>query len=150
MPERTVAFKGREFALADSVGLMPLMRFAHIAKGGVDSADLEGLVAMYDLLRDCFTPEAWEEFQDHATATKAQADELFGAVSEAIAVIAARPTGRPSDSSGGPSTTSTSSPAGSSSPVVRRLEEQRRPDLALLTQRAIEARDQERALPVSA
>jgi len=98
---RTVEFLGEEFAIADKIGLMPLMRFAHAAKSGLDSADLEGMAAMYDMLRQCIAddpvfifqgreitrgeandlpPEAadqvvvyggWDEFEAHATKQRA-------------------------------------------------------------------------------
>ena len=98
---RTVEFMGVEFAIADKIGLMPLMRFAHAAKSGLDSADLEGMAAMYDMLRQCIAdepvyvfqgrlmtreacnelpPEAqdqvvtfggWDEFEAHATRERA-------------------------------------------------------------------------------
>lgn len=138
--DRTIEYAGERFALADRIGLMPLMRFAHLARTGVDSDDMEGLDAMYALLRQCFTDEAWTKFEDAATRQRADGEELMGVVKQAIEAIAARPTGRPSDSSDGPESTSESSAGDSSSPVIDRLERQGRPDLALIVAQAEESR----------
>jgi hypothetical protein len=98
---RRVEFLGKEFAIASKIGLMPLMRFAHAAKSGLDSDDMEGMAAMYDMLRQAIadepvfvfkgrqitreeandlppeaTPEVqvfggWDEFEAHATRERA-------------------------------------------------------------------------------
>lgn len=160
---RRVEFMGKEFAVASKIGLMPLMRFAHAAKSGLDSADLEGMAAMYDMLRQCIAddsvfvfqgrritrgeaselpPEAvehvtvyggWDEFEAHATRERADdAGELFGVVQKVMSLLSERPTSRPSDSSAGPPATAPTSTEDSSSlEVVRRLNSQGRPDLAM-------------------
>ena len=48
-----IDFLGQRFRLAESVGLMPLMQFAQAAKRGVDTDDMDGLAAMYVVIRDC-------------------------------------------------------------------------------------------------
>jgi hypothetical protein len=98
---RSVEFLGKDFAIATKIGLMPLMRFAHAAKSGLDSDDMEGMAAMYDMLRQAIAdepvfvfqgreitrdeanglpPEAtsqvtvyggWDEFEAHATRERA-------------------------------------------------------------------------------
>lgn len=113
----SVEFLGERFKIADSVGLMPLMRFAYTAQRGTLSRDMEGLVAMYTLIRDCLADEKeWQRFQDHASAKKADEDQLLEFVSDTIELLTARPTQRPSDSSAGPLPTSGSSTESSSSP----------------------------------
>ena len=72
---RTVEFLGEEFAIADKIGLMPLMRFAHAAKSGLDSADMEGMAAMYDMLRQCIADESVYVFQGRQI-TRETAGEL--------------------------------------------------------------------------
>lgn len=139
MSER-ITFAGEEFEVADKIGLMPLMRFAHLARAGVDADDMEGLDAMYSLLRQCLTDDAWLRFEDAATRSRADGDELMAVVKEAIAVMTARPTGRPSDSSDGPQIMSENSADDSSSQVIARLERQGRPDLALMVTQAQEYR----------
>lgn len=138
-----IEFMGQRFRLAESVGLMPLMRFAMTAKKGVQSDDLEGLAAMYAMIKDCIDttrpqkpvldehgqpvikdgqpvteddgPSEWDRFEQHACDTKADADDIFKVVTEAIQRLSARPTRRPAVSSAGPQTTSATSRAISSS-----------------------------------
>ena len=70
-----VEFMGEEFAIANKIGLMPLMRFAHAAKSGLDSADMEGMAAMYDMLRQCIADESVYIFQGRQI-TGEEASEL--------------------------------------------------------------------------
>ena len=135
----TVDFLGAEFKVADKVGALPLMRFAKVARAGVDASELEGLAAMYDLLGQVIHPDDWARFENHADREHADGDQLLALVQEVFALMAARPTGRSSDSSGGPQTIEPSSPVDSSSPVIHRLNEQGRPDLALLVRKRQES-----------
>lgn len=130
-----VDFLGEQFKVADKVGALPLMRFAKVARAGVDASELEGLAAMYDLLGQVIHPDDWSRFEDHADRVHADGDQLLGLVQEVFALMAARPTGRSSDSSDGPQTIEPSSTGDSSSPVISRLNDQGRPDLALLVRR---------------
>jgi hypothetical protein len=139
-PDRVVTLAGQDFRVAEKVGLMPLLKFSHAAN--LRSDDSRAYVAMYEILRDviieaedpcgncegCKTAGAlatardcafadegdWERFQDHAVACKAEADELFEVVEQAIKVIAARPTESPSSSPDGSRSTSRKSTGGSS------------------------------------
>lgn len=133
VPEvRKVTFNGAEFAVASKIGLMPLMRFAKVAKAGVDSSDEEGMVAMYDLLQQCIADEDWGRFEAHADKTRADDQELLQVIKDVMQVLSERPTTRPSDSSAGPPPTAPISAEDSSSlEVVRRLKSQGRPDLAM-------------------
>lgn len=129
---RTVAFMGAEFAVADKIGLMPLLKFAKIAKSGVDSSDEEGMTAMYNLLQQCIADDQWDAFEDHANTTRADDQELLQVIKDVMTIVSERPTSRPSDSSAGPPTTAPISAEDSSSlEVVRRLKSQGRPDLAM-------------------
>lgn len=104
MPDpRTFMWIDAEFRVADKIGLMPLMRFAKVAKSGVDSNEIEGLAAMYDLLRACIHPEDWARFEEHADRQAADNDQLLEVVGTVMRVVSERPTGRPSESSDGPS-----------------------------------------------
>ncbi len=133
-----VELHGERFRLAETIGMMPLMRFAQASKAGLGGDDMEGLAALYSLLRDTIDttrpqievndpatgeptmvdggPSEWDRFEAHADKTKADADELIGVVHRAIEAISARPTKRPGASSPGPQTTQVSSKAISSSP----------------------------------
>ena len=140
---RTLTFAGEQFAVADRVGMMPLMRFAVLAKSGVDTDTLEGLVAIYDVVQQCISEEDWPRFEAHATKVRANEDELLEMVKDAIAVITAHPTQQPSDSSDGQPSTSGPSADGSSSPVtslIERLEQQGRPSIAYMVAQAQDSR----------
>lgn len=138
----TVEFLGDTFAVTDRIGAMPLMRFAKIAQGGVDSNEMAGLAALYDLLEQCIAPDDWQRFQAHADRKRAQGDELLEVVKQVFSIVSERPTGQPSGSSDGLRTIEPNLPAASSSPVIdaserviERLNAQGRPDLALLVRR---------------
>lgn len=147
---RTVEFLDAEFAVSEKVGLMPLLRFAHAAKSGLDSADMEGMAAMYDMLRQCIAdkrvhqfqgriltkaeygelpPEAvkqvvtyggWGEFEAHVTKARADDEQLLGLVQTVMTLLSSRPTSRPSASSDGPQQTTPTSAEDSSSLEVVR------------------------------
>lgn len=133
-------FFGEKFRLADKVGLAPMIRFGHAANRGLDSDDMEGLAAMYSLIRSVIhrpplldddgrpmrdengrklRDEAeWQRFMDLADDELADGDDIMGFVNKAMEVMAARPTKPREISSGGSRTTSPSSRAGLSSPVM--------------------------------
>lgn len=138
----TVEFCGEQFALSPSIGLMPLLKFAKISKGGAGSEDMDGLVAIYDMLEQCIAPEAWERFCQVATDRRVEAEELMAIVPKAIEVISNRPTSLPSDSPGGLSTTFTSGEGGfSDADRLRQAEalEPGRPDMAMGVLRMLSA-----------
>ena len=127
-PVQTVEFMGRQFRVADRIGLMPLLKFS--AYADVATNDPRALGAMYGMLRDCIYPGSpgcgecedcrngaemacpdydrgdWLAFEDHAMATRAEADDLFAVISRVMELIAGRPTQRPGSSSPGPRRTS--------------------------------------------
>lgn len=137
---QSVEFLGERFRIADQVSSLALMRFAKVASSGVDADDMEGLAALYDVLEQCIDPGQWAAFQKHADRKRAQSDDLLELVKEVLPRIAARPTGRPSDSSDGPPTQNAHSAGDSSSRVITRLEGRGRPDLALMVQQAQDSR----------
>ena len=120
---------------------MPLLAFANASKKGLDSDDMEGMAAMYGLIRSvihrpvlrgddgkpqrdeagkvlCDESE-WNRFVAHAEDLQAEGDELMEAVGAAMSVISARPRKRREISSGGSPRTSPKSKAGSSSRDTR-------------------------------
>jgi uncharacterized protein with von Willebrand factor type A (vWA) domain len=127
---------GESFDVAERIGLMPMMRFAKAAKSGLDSADMDGLAAMYDLLEQCIAEKDWARFERAADRARADGDELMGVVTKVMELLAERPTPRSSDSSDGPSIIEPTSTVAGSSSVIDRLEKQGRPDLALLVTQA--------------
>ena len=138
--QRFVTFKGEQFAATFPVPPMALMEFAHIAVGDVDSNDMEGLNAMYELLESVIEPDDWQRFRRHAKKTRAVDKDLMMLVRRVIRGETDRPTVRPSDSSDGPEVTEPKSesvqdsaePADLHLRVVRRLEAEGRPDKALM------------------
>ncbi len=98
---REFEFMGKKFRLADKVGLMPLMRFAHMASSGMNTDDdyMAAMSAIYEMIRDVIHEPQWMEFQQHATATKAGEEDLLAVVHRAIEIMTARPTKSDSDSS---------------------------------------------------
>lgn len=98
--DRSVEFLGKRFPIANKVGLMPLMEFAYYASSGADTSDMGSLVAIYEMLRDCFADEkTFDEFRAHAKKMKADAEEMMPVVQQTIELLTARPTGQDSDSS---------------------------------------------------
>jgi len=49
-----VEFFGESYRLASKVGYLPLLKFAHYAAIGTDSASMQGMAAMYEMLQSCF------------------------------------------------------------------------------------------------
>lgn len=86
----SVTLLGKQFRIADKVGLMPLLKFA--AFSDMATSDSRALGAMYAMLRDCIHPDDWRAFEDHATDTKADADDLLDVITKAIEAISGRPT----------------------------------------------------------
>jgi hypothetical protein len=141
----SIEFKGKRFGLAESIGLMPLLKFAFAAKQGLTSDDMEGLAAMYLLIRGCVDqrrpqevdpetgepvadeagapvysgPSQWDLFEQHAIDTNADGDDLSVMINQAVQVVSARPTRRPGGSSPSSPQTSPSSKGSSSSPGTR-------------------------------
>jgi len=115
---RKVEFMGSTFRMADSIGLMPLLKFAHASSRGLDSTDMAGLAALYSMIQDCIAADEWPRFEQHAIDTKAEADDLMTLVRKVIETLSARPTLPPGDSSAGRPTTSENSKDSSSSPAT--------------------------------
>lgn len=113
--DSVITLLGRPFKVAPKLGLMPLLRFAHLSSKGVKADDMDALSAMYDLLRTCIHDDDWDAFQEHAASVRADEEDLLDAVRSAIEAMSARPTVRPSDSSRGPQNDGTSSSDSSSS-----------------------------------
>lgn len=133
----TVEFLGRQFRVADKIGLMPLLKFS--AFSDVATNDPRALGAMYAMLRDCIHPGHpgcgecedckggaemacpefdrgdWPAFEEHAMATRADAEDLFDVITKVMETIAGRPTGPSGSSSAGGRRTSGTSTGRSSS-----------------------------------
>lgn len=141
----SLEFLGKRFRLAESIGLMALLKFAHSAKAGLSSDDMEGLNAMYLLIRSCLDrsqvqardpetgepvfdgagapvwdgPSQWDLFEQHAIDVNADGEDLSDLINRAIQVISSRPTKPRGGSSASSSRTSGNGRAASSSPGTR-------------------------------
>jgi hypothetical protein len=138
-----IEFLGEKFRLADRIGLMPMLAFAMASKRGLDSEDMEGLAAMYALIRDVVDqsrpvetdddgrprtdetgapvyagPSEWMRFEDHAINEQADGEDLMEFVGRAMEVVSARPRRRRELSSGTSPRTSEKSKDASSSPGI--------------------------------
>lgn len=135
---RKVEFLGQYFLMAEKIGLMPLLKFAHASSRGLDSGDMEGLAAMYAMIYDCIDQTVpterridptdgvekdmpvgsseYQRFERHALEQKADADDLMKLVQTVIERLSARPSRPPGDSPAGRLPTSQNSKAISSGP----------------------------------
>jgi hypothetical protein len=115
-------FEGEEFRVVDSVpSLLPLMQFS-AAMSAVDdgSIGMDGLAAIYNMLRYCVHAGDWARFEKLAMQRGAGPDDLLPITESVWEAITARPTEGPSGSPDGPSNTGTSSRADSPSRKGRR------------------------------
>lgn len=130
-----------------------MLDFAELASGDVDESSLQGLAVVKGFLRDVVVEEDWAAFwrsarKNHATVR----GHLMPVIVQVFTGQTARPTGRLSDSSDGPVSTRENSEPASSSPdvplepvklrAVQRLEDEGRPDKALIVQMAVDQRSE--------
>jgi hypothetical protein len=108
---------GGEYRIRERIGMMPWLMFAHAAKGGLDGNDMDGLAAIYALLKSCIHPDDWPRFEADMIDKQAEDDDLIPVITHTMQIVAARPTKRRSDSPDGPSTTTPPSTAVSSPPT---------------------------------
>lgn len=109
---------GGHYRIKDKVGLMPLMKFAHVSKK-VDEEDLEALVCIFNMMKSCIHPTDWERFETDMTEKDADMEDLMPVVAQTMELLAARPTRQSSGSSDGRSTTGpTSTPTSSSAELA--------------------------------
>ena len=127
-----VELRGEKFALSeDGISEIALLDFAEAASEGQDGDTLQGMASIKKLMRELIAPNDWGRFWAHARATRATvADDLMPVIKSAMEQMAERPTGRPSDSSDGPSNTPPKSVSTPAEPVTDRFSG--RPDLQLM------------------
>jgi hypothetical protein len=139
-----VEFLGEKFRIAENVGAMPMLAFANASKRGLDTEDMAGLAAMYAMIRGVIhrpklfdehgnrvldpvtgkpahDESEWQRFEALAEDEGADGEQLMEFVSEAMAVISARPPRRRGISAPSSPSTSPKSKASSSSPVMREI-----------------------------
>lgn len=106
----TFTFHGKRFALAPKIGSLPLMRYAAAASSGLDSSEMDGLAAMYDLIRGCLVEEpvraddgeviaeGWQAFERVCIENKLQGPDLLGLVGKLVQAATGKASEPPSDS----------------------------------------------------
>lgn len=106
----TFTFHGAKFTLADRMGGLPVMRYAHAANAELDGGSaVRRLATFYDFIRAGIVDGDWPRFEAAAVRVRAEEDELVDVAAAIYAHFAGRPTVRPSASPDGPQTTSVSS-----------------------------------------
>lgn len=99
----------------------------------------QAISAVFTMLQMLVHVDDFETFWSAAKANRQTIDDLTDLAGQLVEAVAKRPTKRPSTSSRGRQRTAQKSAVASSRKVVRRLERQGRPDLALLVERSSEA-----------
>ena len=94
--DNKIEFMGEVFSVPDKISFMPMLLFAKAAKSGVDSADMDGLAAMYDMIHGCLEAEDGERFDQVALDNRASDQDLLDTVSQVMEIVSARPTEPPS------------------------------------------------------
>lgn len=97
------------------------------------------MVVMKGVLRSAVHPDDFDRFWATAKRERQGVMDLMPILHGAVEAVADRPTGPRLASSGGPRSIEPKSTDASSSRVIRRYEEQGRPDLALVVQRKAQA-----------
>lgn len=135
-----IEFFGEKFRLADRVGIMPLVFFGNASKKGLDSDDMEGLAALYSLIRSVIhrpplydengqrrrdangralrDESEWNRFSELAEDELAEGDDIMEFVNRAMEIMSARPRKPREALSASSRPTSEKSKAVSSSPVI--------------------------------
>lgn len=134
----TIEFFGQKFRLAERIGIMPMIAFANASKNGLDTDDMDGLAAMYRLIRSVIhrpplyddhgqrvvdengktlrDESEWLRFEQVAEDELAEGEDVMEFVNKAMEVMSARPRKRRSVSAATSPQTSERSRVGSSSP----------------------------------
>lgn len=89
-----VELKGKDFKLADELGLMVAMKFSSMAD---DDEDLD-LGTLYLLVQSLLHEDSWGAFERTALTKRADADEIMGVIAGALESFGGRPTEEPSGS----------------------------------------------------
>jgi hypothetical protein len=101
----TFEFYGETFGINPEPSGWALLEFAKAADDGQDADTMVGLASLMRLVEECVASDDWTRFRATARKNRASVPELTKVIQATFAQEADRPTGRPSDSSGGPSTT---------------------------------------------
>lgn|SRR5690242_14130582 len=123
-----------------SLSELELADFLEIASAVDENNIAQAMALLKDTFRLVVHPDDFEAFWTTAKRERQGAQDLMAVFHAVIESVADRPTDRPSDSSDGPQLTSVTSVDDSSSQVIRRLEMEGRPSIALMVAQAAESR----------
>lgn len=135
--QATAEFKGETFRLNDELNEYAVLEFLEVAEDGADGNEVHGAAALLRFVKELIHPDDRARFSAVARRERAKAQDLVEFLMGKVAADAERPTGRPSDSSGGPTTTDLRSGVsfdGKVSPPSGLARLRQRPDLALIVE----------------
>jgi hypothetical protein len=135
---------GQTFRLHPEFGVFALTDWLE-EYGELDEKDPRSVMAIKFYVRMMVDPEQFDAFWILVKKHRQTPQDMMTLSHKLLEGLTGRPIELPSDSSDGQGSTSGSSTGDSSSPVVRRLEKQGRPELALLVRRT----EQDRAARAS-
>ena len=142
-----VEFFGEQFAVPARMNARLRARFFRVAAEGGNTEDQmsEAAILLDKMIEQSVRPEDRKRFDDLCDREMPGDEELMGFVVKVISASAERPTGRPSDSSGGPtiieqkSVSAQELSAHPSLQLIRDLEAQGRADKAQFVKLAMQA-----------
>jgi hypothetical protein len=59
---------GETFEIAGSAGAIPIIKFAHAAQSGLDTAEMQGMAAMYEMLKYVLKPDEYRDLTEEEYA----------------------------------------------------------------------------------
>jgi len=99
-----IEFYGEKFKLADEVNEFAVMAYADGAEN-IEADSMAGMAAVYRLLQSSIHEDDWARFKQTAFKNRANAETLMPIIGAVFEQATDRPTGRPADSSAGPTST---------------------------------------------
>ena len=136
--ESSFLFFDEQIRYSPSFGELDLLDFLETASA-VDEESPSAMVVMKGVLRSAVHPDDFDRFWATAKRERQGVMDLMPILHGAVEAVADRPTSPQSGSSSGLRSIEPKSTDASSSRVIRRYEEQGRPDLALVVQRKAQA-----------
>lgn len=138
--DATFGWLGQEFHVHPDLTDLNLVAFMEQASEIDETDERLAMDLILSQLRGLVHPDDWDEFLALSVAKRQRYLDLMELMKGLMEATAGRPTRRRSDSSSGRRNTKAKSKGSSSSQVIRRLERQGRPDLALTVVQAHDAR----------
>ena len=80
----------KKFRVREKIGAMAMFKWS--AASELTTEDPRALGAIYAMLRSVIMKEDWTEFEDYALDNDADAEELLNVITEALEIVAGRPT----------------------------------------------------------